>query len=309
MSNKHSCPLCHGGEIDRLETIALQDLRKAYKKLCGHDITDQYKTDIDKLQCRNCSLIFFNPLIPGNEAFYNSLQYKPWYYSDDKAEFQYAATLIKPEHQVLEVGSGKGAFAQKIKCAKYTGLDFSVVAKELAAKRGVEILNVPVQEHAKTNAEMYDVACSFQVMEHVDDVYGVVKAQVDCLKPGGMLIIAVPAENSYLNEAFNLSLNLPPHHMSRWSNNTFEKLAEVMNIKLEKLHHLPLQEMHYHDYAFNLSYRAMRNATGLKYKSIDYSLHSRFNHAVSLVLSKILKNGFYKENLPKGHTIIGIFTK
>ena len=57
------------------------------------------------------------------------MQNLEWYYMDEKDEYDYAKNFIKESDLVLEIGCGKGAFAQKISTKKYVGLEFSRKAK------------------------------------------------------------------------------------------------------------------------------------------------------------------------------------
>lgn len=304
-----SCPLCHSSNLKELEILPLADLASVYQSLCGHDIRDQYQQDVKMLGCNECGLIHFDPLIAGNEAFYNALQHKPWYYSDDKEEFHFGRKWITNQDDVLEIGSGKGAFAKGLNCKSYTGLDFSQKAVDMAAAQGITIRRETVQEHARSHTGKYSFACSFQVMEHVTEVREVIQAQLDCLRSGGKLLIAVPSEDSYLKKAFNLVLNLPPHHMSRWPDQSFHFIAQSFGVKLLELHHMPLAAMHYHDYAFNLLMESFRKRWNIPYRSLDRSLKAQSARIFSLVGAKLLRHGFFSTNKPVGHTVIAVFEK
>ena len=75
------------------------------------------------------------------------------------------------------------------------------------------------------------------------------EATIDCLKPGGKLIIAVPSDDSFIRGAVNAYLNMPPHHASRWPDKTIKNIAPLFNINFIELHHEPLHKIHRRFYA------------------------------------------------------------
>lgn len=305
------CPLCHQTEgIQKKESTSLSALRKRYKARYQTDISSLYSGDmLHLLSCGNCGLLYYDPMISGDEAFYNSLQHQPWYYVDEKPEFHRAASLIAPGSKVLETGSGKGNFARFLKGVEYTGLDFSLKAKEMAAANGVNIRNESIQQHSETHAGQYDVACSFQVLEHVEDVRSFLESQVTCLKPGGLLIIGVPAEDSYVAKSFDLILNMPPHHLSRWTDECLSNAGHLLGLDQAGIWHDALQPHHYFDYTYTLSLTALRNRLGIPYASLDAGWFTNLLKAPAYLLGKFLAKGLHANNLPHGHTVVAAFRK
>jgi len=307
------CPLCHQESHQEVkETISLKVLRNLYRSKYSSHIEALYPGEtLDMKQCGHCDLIYFNPMVSGDEAFYNSLQHQEWYYVEEKPEFHRAAELIPSGAKILETGSGKGNFSRFLKDRNvhYTGLDFSIKAKEMAAQEGTEILNQSIQEHSEQHAEKYDVACSFQVLEHVEDIHGFLAAQVNCLKPGGLLLVGVPAEDSYVSGSFDLILNLPPHHLSRWTDQCLHSVAHVLNLEFAGLWHDPLQKHHYFDYAYTLILTALRKTMGLKYKSLDPGFFAKILKAKAWLLGWFLAKGLHSRNLPYGHTVVVAYRK
>lgn len=305
-----NCPLCHSASHQVVETISLDILVARYAQKYQAKIRHLFtKPDLHLLECTDCNLRYYSQLAAGDEAFYNALQIQPWYYVDEKPEFHRAAALIPKGARVLETGSGKGNFARFLQNPQYTGLDFSQKAVEMAAAKGTTIVRESVQEHARKHAGEYDVACSFQVLEHVSEIHSFIQAQVDCLKPGGTLIIGVPAEDSYIASAFDLILNMPPHHLSRWSDRCLGECARIFNLKLVGIWHDELQPHHYFDYAYTLSLHAIRKQLGIPYKALENGFSSKWLKAPAYVLGKILQHGLHPGNLPSGHTVVAAFQK
>lgn len=103
----------------------------------------------------------------------------------EKYEYSYAQKWIAQNQKVIEIGCGKAAFAKYIPYAHYTGLELSTDAKKMAQENGIEIQNIPIQDYAKKRPNSYDVACSFQVLEHTSDPYSFLQSQIEILRGGG----------------------------------------------------------------------------------------------------------------------------
>jgi 2-polyprenyl-3-methyl-5-hydroxy-6-metoxy-1,4-benzoquinol methylase len=305
------CPLSKSNNATLIESIPLAKLDALYKRLYGTSIAHLYpnRNTIDMWQSNESDLIWFDPLVPGDESFYNALQARDWYYVDHKNEFDVAARFISKNDKILEVGSGKGNFGKFMNTENYVGLDFSTKAKEMAAKNGIDVRIETVQAHAAAHEGQYDVSCAFQVLEHVPDVFEFLEAMTKALKPGGKLIIAVPSEASYISRANNLALNLPPHHMSRYTDLALKNVCKYLPVDLLALEHDPLQPQHYFDYPYQITMEALRNWLGFKYKSVDNSFLNKLLRIPATLIGKLLKKGFFSGNTPIGHTVLAVYVK
>ncbi len=182
-----NCILCHSANTIIIESILKDDLIYLYKRAFNINIEHIIVEDLDYHHCKDCDLRFFslkNSIIPiGDNDFYNALNKISWYYVDEKHEYHYAKNFINKDSNVIEVGCGKGAFAKFIpNKSLYIGLEFSTDAKIMAAKNGIMIENVTIEDFATTHQNTFDVACSFQVLEHVANPHSFIKSQIECLK-------------------------------------------------------------------------------------------------------------------------------
>jgi 2-polyprenyl-3-methyl-5-hydroxy-6-metoxy-1,4-benzoquinol methylase len=299
------CILCESRKIQRLEKIKKEGLVLLYKKMLGIDINYLISQDIDFFRCQTCSLGFFYPAITGDEKFYNSLQNFDWYYMDEKYEYEFARKFIGPEDKVLEVGCGKGAFAKYLDTKNYVGLDFSENAKKMASKNGIVVENVSIQEYAKSHPGEFDVVVSFQVLEHVSDPKSFLEAKILACRKGGRIIVAVPSENSFLKYAVNSILNMPPHHITRWPDETFYFIAKKYRLNLELIHHEKVQEIHKVWYLSTL----LRTFLVHNNKMLDFSLKNEIITESLNSISKKIASNLKDEFLPFGHTVICVFRK
>lgn len=231
-----------------------------------HDIqvdVSAYFSGMDSLplyQCPDTGLRFFHPAaLAGDGAFYTKLEDRQGYYDDWKWDYATAWPFIDAGTKVLDIGCGRGAFIRKLKDEKYCtvrGLELNPSAFALLQENGIPAQMETIEEHAKTHAGEYDVVCFFQVLEHISNVRSFLGAAIQCLKPGGRLIAAVPNNEPYLF-GFNKYdwLNLPPHHMGWWNAASLRKLTDFFPLAEEAI--IPAKFADYNNYlkakAINLS--------------------------------------------------------
>ena len=310
-SNRTNCLLC---KSINLETIAVVDPKlivKKYKKYYGANFNYLFKTKkIDFLKCNNCDLRFYNPLVPGDEHFYSVLQTTNHYYRENKEEYSLAAQIINEGSSILDVGCGKGEFKKFVPGCDFTGLEFSKDAIKAGIKNGVNILNEPIQEHAVLNKGKYDFVTSFQVLEHVADIATFVKSCADCVKPGGSLIIAVPSEESYLHLLVNSILNMPPHHISRWTDKALQYIASLINFEFVQLHHDKMDPLHLDSYFTSLVERSLPFRISTDTKLFDDSIYYKIRYFIARILAtNIIKKSNHPAWIGKGQNVTVVFKK
>ena len=257
-------------------------------------------------RCQDCELIFYDPPVCGDEAFYNSLQKYPWYYESDKAEFAWAAARIAPGSQVLEVGAGRGAFAGFIPACDYVGLDFSTGAQQLAAAQGVAIQLVAIEDWAASHPQTYDVVCHFQVLEHIATPDSFLKACVEALKPGGKLIVSVPSDDSFIGTGRDGVLNMPPHHVTRWSDAALRQLGDSLGCTMDCLEHELVADVHKPALAATILRQQWFGST----KPLDDRLVARVQNRLASLAAQLLRlDRADARLLGWGHTVNACYTK
>ena len=187
------------------------------------------------------------------------MQTKSWYYQQEKPEFAFAGRHIAPGDRVLEIGCGNGAFAAVLPSdVVYRGLEFNGKAIEACRIRGLDVEARDVSTEALSNPGTYDVVCHFQVLEHVSEPGKFLSDCAACLRVGGKMIVAVPAEDSFLSLVEDGWLNMPPHHLTRWSDRSLECAIRALGMMpLEKWHE-PVAEYH------RAWYRCVMMSAGLR---------------------------------------------
>ena len=308
-----SCPLTGSSKIVLIENINANFLIKRYKKRFNCDISSELKNikEIGFYHSCDSDLRFFYPMVTGSELLYEKLQNFDWYYQEEKEEYEYACQYIKESDLVLEIGCGKGAFSEKITCQKYIGLEYSQKAKTLASNN-ITILNEFVQEHSINNSENYTVVLGFQVLEHVAEIHSFIEASLNCLKPGGLLIFSVPSADSFVSCLKNNTLNMPPHHVSWWSDKSLRYVAQIFGLKILDIHHEKLAEIHRRWYASSILLQALEKTIGYDSKNqlIDRSLTYKILSKISVWGARWLARGIRDPRfLPNGHSVTVVYQK
>lgn len=115
--------------------------------------------------------------------------------------------IVLKNKNILEFGFGAGEMLRWFhsKGAKPTGVDFSLAAVNMAKQRlgdigllsDIELLS----NTSKIPASSMDVVCAFEVLEHIQDDSAALIDWMTFLKPGGSLILSVPAHMTKWNES------------------------------------------------------------------------------------------------------------
>jgi 2-polyprenyl-3-methyl-5-hydroxy-6-metoxy-1,4-benzoquinol methylase len=306
------CPLSGSSNVTLIEEINASDLIKMYNQCLQADISNEFG-EVKKLgyyHCIDSDLRFFYPMVTGSEKLYELLQKNPWYYMDDKADYYYANNFIKESDLVLEIGCGRGAFSQKISTKKYVGLEFSRNAKEIAFSKGILIENESIESHAVAHPAKYDVVCAFQVLEHISEIHSFIESSIKALKPGGLLIYSLPSADSFLSLMTNNFLNMPPHHVSFWSDKCLKHIAEIFGMKIVNIEHEKLAEWDKVSWASSIILESLKNWLGVKSELLDMSLKYKVLEKISFLTGEVLAKGLINPKvLPQGHSVNVVYQK
>ncbi|WP_340102800.1 class I SAM-dependent methyltransferase [Rhodohalobacter sp. 8-1] len=240
-------PLSPDSKAMLIEKIPTDIIKERYYRL--YEINVGFNIPyVLKYRCEESGYEFFYPFdLGGDSSFYEQLQRIDWYYMPWKWEHGKAVEHVGKNDKVLEVGSGNSSFVEHLtkKGLQATGLELNEAAVQSAQERGLNVLKENIENHSKKNLGQYDLVCSFQVLEHISDIYPFIAGMIKCLKPGGTLIICVPNNDSFIKKAEWNILNMPPHHMGLWSKKSLGYLSEIFPLKNSKFLYEPLQSYHY----------------------------------------------------------------
>ena len=157
-----------------------------------------------------------------------------WYRARRKIIAELIRRYARPrvEAQVLEIGCGTGHnLAMLAGFGHVDGLELDDEARALSEKRlGRAIMSSPLPELADVADRHYDLIGAFDVIEHIEDDSAAIASIAKKLKPGGKLVMTVPAHQWMwtAHDAVN-------HHKRRYSRGGLKALLEQSPMKLEKI--------------------------------------------------------------------------
>lgn len=227
-----------GLDSKKIDSFEVEKIIESYKSIYKIDVSPYFgnQHELALYECSSTGLKFFHPSsLAGDEVFYQALEDLPFYYADWKWDYEKGITLIENGSNVLDIGCGRGAFLEKLKTEKnctVTGLEFNPSAIEVLKQKNINAFQKTIESFALNNPNSFDVVCFFQVLEHIVDVKSFLTAAIEVLKPNGKMIIAVPYNKPYMygNNKYE-TLNLPPHHMGWWDENSLQKIEQHFNLK------------------------------------------------------------------------------
>ena len=294
-------PLAKGVKVIQESQVPTQTIIDLYKKRYQMDVAHFFEEAyIQIYRCPESGYRFYYPYRPGDSKFYEALQAFDWYYMPWKWEYDMCMQRIDKEQYVLEIGCGEGDFIQKVyeqKQAHCIGLELNEAIK--APSPEVKILHDSIEDYSQQNPESFDVVCSFQVLEHIVDIRSYLESSIQALKKGGLLVICVPNNGSFLQYDDENILNMPPHHMGLWNEESLKNLVNYFSIDLEGIHLEPLQKYHFNYY---LMVQARRKAGRL--------FSGAFGVLLSLGLHNLTDSYLTKraQHIP-GHSILAVYRK
>lgn len=184
------------------------------------------------VECASCGLQYFVPAIPGDEGFYEELM-RSVPYQPQRWEFAAVESRLRPEESVVDLGCGDGAFIRRLRgrAGRVVGVDHNGEATARMAAEGLETYTGDPASFAALAAGSFDVACGFQILEHMRDVALLVGPMRDLLGPHGRIFISVPDRDRALRDDA-APFDCPPHHISRWAPDQLQRLAEEHDLEL-----------------------------------------------------------------------------
>ena len=117
-----------------------------------------------------------------------------WFVSRRRLALALLLKYAPGARQVLDLGSGTGALLTELQSvAETTGLDYSPLAIAFCQERGLSNLLVGDAERLPFRLASFDAVVSLDTLEHVRDHESAVAGIAGSLRPGGVLVLNVPA--------------------------------------------------------------------------------------------------------------------
>lgn len=229
-----------GGEARKIQTLPTAHVVEMYRNKCGVDVSECFRghNAIHLYECAQTGYRFWRPTeIAGDESFYRLLsQSWPAYYRTERWEYPIVRKALRNSHLLLEIGCGRGYFLKSVegRISDATGLEFN---REAIANK---VTRFPIQaqsieEFSACNSARFDAVCSFQVLEHISNPGRFIQAALECLSPGGVLILSTPNYAYLPFRAQTDAFDLPPHHMGHFDEQIFRRIANLFNLDVATL--------------------------------------------------------------------------
>jgi SAM-dependent methyltransferase len=166
------------------------------------------------------------------------LDQRHWWY---RARREVLAALIRrtvrppADARILEIGCGTGHnLAMLTQFGEVDALELDDAAREIAQQRlGHAVMDAPLPDLTGVPEHCYDIVAALDVIEHIDDDAAALASIAKRLKPGGKLLMTVPA-HQWMWSAHDV-VN---HHRRRYSRTALKRLIQGSPLKLERIGYL-----------------------------------------------------------------------
>jgi SAM-dependent methyltransferase len=139
---------------------------------------------------------------------------------------------LPSEARILEIGCGTGHnLSMLARFGRVEAIEIDPAARAIASERlGRPVGDAPLPELPEVERGAYDLVAVLDVVEHIADDVAALRAMKDLLKPGGAILIAVPA-HQWMWSAHDV-VN---HHHRRYSKTTLRRAIERAGLRANKL--------------------------------------------------------------------------
>ncbi|HVF92792.1 MAG TPA: class I SAM-dependent methyltransferase [Sphingomonas sp.] len=158
-----------------------------------------------------------------------------WWYRarrDILADYLARYGALPARARILEIGCGTGHNLPMLaRFGDVEAIEIDPAARAIAGERlGRAIGDAPLPALPGIERGAYDLIAVLDVVEHIEDDVAALRAMRDCLKPGGKILIAVPAHQWMWSAHDRVN-----HHHRRYSKATLKAAITAAGLRPHKL--------------------------------------------------------------------------
>jgi 2-polyprenyl-3-methyl-5-hydroxy-6-metoxy-1,4-benzoquinol methylase len=141
-------------------------------------------------------------------------------------------------NSMLEIGAGFGTFCGEVKkrnvFKRVVAVEPTPDLAKTCKERGLEVMELPVEQIKLDKEELFDVVASFEVIEHLFAPVDFVGHMTRLLKPGGIMMLTCPNGQGFDIEVLGTASNTVDHeHLNYFNPESLSRL--ITNCGLEIL--------------------------------------------------------------------------
>lgn len=142
-----------------------------------------------------------------------------------------------PGARILEVGAGTGGnLAMLDRFGEVHAVELDDYARARAAeKTGVPVRKGFLPDGLPFDTPSFDLVCLFDVLEHIEDDVAALRALRQLLKPGGSILLTVPA-HAWLWSQHDVKL----HHFRRYTKKTLRQCCDEAGCRIARMSYFNL---------------------------------------------------------------------
>jgi 2-polyprenyl-3-methyl-5-hydroxy-6-metoxy-1,4-benzoquinol methylase len=246
----NSCPACGWTAFAQLEVIDLEEQHAYYAPadaISQRNLTQaaqQTASNYSMRRCSRCGLEHADPMLAPNEAWY-ALAYSALdLYPEERWEFAHVLRHSSSDTLVFDIGCGDGAFLKLCTSAgmRCMGADFVLASVRRCRDQGLDAQLLDIgATHVGDSEGAATVVTAFQVLEHLQEPRRLFDIARSVSAEGATLWVAVPGINRPARVLGERDyLDQPPHHLTRWTQESLAALGRrggwvLMSVEFEPL--------------------------------------------------------------------------
>lgn len=163
-----------------------------------------------------------------------AVEEKHWWFTGRRGIL--AAMIGRIHSTILELGSGSGGnLAMLSRFGAVTAVEMDAAARKISLARcpGVDVRAGTLPDGLPLAGERFDLICLFDVLEHVDDDMGALRAAKTHLAPGGAVLLTVPAHKALFGPH-----DIALHHKRRYAYAELREKLVAAGFVVEKLSYM-----------------------------------------------------------------------